>query len=222
MKLFDEPLTIDEKIVFNELENGLVEAIEKWYMRNELHIVIIEGYQGVGKSLYSLLVASQVYNTKCWGLLKKYYVYDRQEFLTIVKNKRKRSPLLVWDDAGNWLHAQDYQKEDVVKVCRYFLVARPHWSCIMLTTPDAEDIVNRIRSMKERILIQIVRHSGKKDHIDRRKARIFVRWKSPDKTRKGEELQIEETFYLHDCDRDLYNNYEEYRNSFVDEARSQL
>jgi len=222
MKIFnDTPLSEEEKLLFSELRDGLVNAIRTWYERKELHIIIVEGYTGVGKSLYSLLVASQIYNTTCWEVLKKYYVYERSEFIDLVKKKRTRSPLLVWDDCGNWLHAQDYQKEDVVKVCRYFLVARPHWGCIMLTTPDAEDIVSRIRNMKGRILVQIVRNSDR-INVDRRKARIFLRWKSPDKTRKGEELQVEENFYLHDCDTTLYTNYEKYRNSFVDEARNLL
>lgn len=210
-----------EYIDFNEFENGVVPAINNWFENNELRIVIVEGYQGVGKSLYTLLVASQVYNTNAWSTLKKYYVYERNEFINVVKNKRKRSPLLVWDDAGNWLHAQDYQKKEVVSVCKYFQVARPQWGCIMLTTVDAEDIVSRIRHMKDRVLIQIVKNSSKREP-DRRMARVFSRWKSPDKTRKGEETQVEENFYLHQCNQELYNHYEEYRNSFVHKAIKEL
>jgi len=112
-------------------------------------------------------------------------------------------------------------KAEVVNVCKYFQVARSQWGCIMLTTVDAEDIVSRIRTMKGRILIQIVRNSDK-IHPNRRLARIFVRWKSPDKTRKGEETQVEENFYLHQCDTTLYNNYEVYRNSFVKKAIKEL
>lgn len=204
-----------------EFDQGVVNAINGWYKNNEMKIIIVEGYTGVGKSLYSLLIASQVYNTKCWNDLKKYYVYSRDEFLHIVKNKRVRSPLLVWDDAGNWLHSNDFKKPDVVSVCKYFQVARPHWACIMLTTVDAEDIVSRIRNLKARVLIQIIKNSSKRQP-DRRTARVFTRWKSPDKTRKGEETQINEDFYFHWCDRNLYNNYEVYRNSFVKKAIKEL
>ena len=91
----------------------------------------------------------------------------------------------------------------------------------MLTTVDAEDIVNRIRNMKERILIQVIRHSNQKEP-DRRMARIFIRWKSPDKSMKGEELQVNEEFYLHECDPILYKPYEKYRNSFVTKANKEL
>jgi len=211
----------------SELKDGLVPAIKLWHINNELRIVIVEGYQGMGKSLYSLLVASQVYNTTSWNILQKYYVYDRKEFINLIKSKKRvsgiyaRSPLIVWDDAGNWLHAQDYQKKEVIDVCRYFQVARSHWSCIMLTTVDAEDIVNRIRNMRSRILIQIIKNSSKKEP-DRRMARIFTRWKSPDKTRKGEETEVHENFYLHLCNEDLYHNYEIYRNSFVHQAIKEL
>jgi len=210
----------DEETI-RELDKGIVNAIRNWYKNNEMRIIIVEGYQGVGKSLYTLLVASQVYNTNSWVKLKQYYVYDRLEFIDLVKNKRVRSPLIVWDDAGNWLHAQDYQKKEVIDVCRYFQVARPDWGCIMLTTVDAEDIVSRIRNLKDRILIQIIKNSSK-DRLDRRLAKIYVRWKSPDKTRKGEETKITEDFYLHQCDRKLYDGYEKYRNSFVKKAKKEL
>lgn len=207
--------------IYNELQDGITPAIQLWYDSNELRLVIVEGYQGVGKSLFTLLIASQVYNTQSWEKIKQYYVYERKEFIKLVKNKRGRSPLLVWDDAGNWLHAQDYQKKEVIDVCRYFQVARPHWGCIMLTTVDAEDIVNRIRNVKDRVLVQIIKHSSRKEP-DRRHAKIFTRWKSPDKTRKGEETKVEEEFYLHECPRDLYDGYEKYRNTFVKKAIKEL
>jgi len=211
----------NEEYDYNELSDGIVSAINNWYDNNEMRIIIVEGYQGVGKSLYSLLVASQVYKTNSWNILKNYYVYDRSEFINIVKNKRKRSPLLVWDDAGNWLHAQDYQKKEVVSACKYFQVARPQWGCIMLTTVDAEDIVSRIRNMKDRILIQVIKNSNRRQP-DRRLAKVYTRWKSPDKTKRGEETQVLENFYLHWCNKNLYNNYEQYRNSFVKKAIKEL
>jgi len=202
---------------YDELKDGLVEAIHKWQRDNELRIVIVEGYQGVGKSVYSLLVASEVYQTNSWSQLKKYYVYEPEEFLDSIKRKRTKSPLLIWDDAGNWLHSQDYQKKRVVETCKYFQVARPQWGCIMLTCVDAEDIVSRIRNMNNRILVQVMKHSNQRQP-DRRLARLFTRWKSPDKSRKGEENKIDEEFYLHNCPHSLYDEYEKYRNSFVRKA----
>ena len=117
-----------------------------------------------------MLVASEVYKTNNWNDLKKYYVYEPDDLLKRIKKKKTKSPLLVWDDAGNWLHSQDYQKKRVVETCKYFQVARPHWGCIMLTTVDAEDIVSRIRNMNNRILIQVMKNSSKREP-DRRAAR---------------------------------------------------
>ena len=211
----------DDVIYRNDLSNGLVDAIRRWYDSNEMRIVIVEGYQGVGKSLYSLLIASEIYETNSWNVLKKYYAYDRDEFLKLVEKKQKKSPLLIWDDAGNWLHSQDYQKKSVISVCKYFQVARPDWGCILLTTVDAEDIVSRIRNMNNRILVQIIKNSSKQEP-DRRIAKIYTRWKSPDKTQKGESTKVYENFYLHSCDHQLYNDYEIYRNSFVRKAVKEL
>ena len=59
---------------YDELADGLVPAINRWFNDKELRIVVVEGYQGVGKSLYSLLCASDVYGTNNWNELKKYYV----------------------------------------------------------------------------------------------------------------------------------------------------
>jgi hypothetical protein len=205
----------------DELQNGLVEAINRWYENNEMRIVIVEGYQGVGKSLYSLLIASEVYKTKSWSKLQNFYAYRRDEFLQRCNNKLKRHPLVIWDDAGNWLHTQDYRLKEVVAVCKYFQVARPDWGCIMLTCVDAEDIVSRIRNMNNRILVQIIKNSNKVQP-DRRIARIYTRWKSPDKTKKGERNRIDEEFYLHYCDPKLYSPYEIYRNSFVKQAKKEI
>lgn len=230
MRLFDDGKPDNEeyfKDACDELQEGLVSAINTWHEKKELRIIIVEGATGVGKSLYALLIASQIYNTKSWNILKNYFVYERSEFIKIIKNKRRinglyvRKPLLIWDDAGNWLHAQDYQKKEVINVCKYFTVARSQWSCIILTAPDAEDIVRRIRDIKYRVLVQIVKHSSKMQP-DRRMARFFIRWKSPDKTRKGEDTQIYEEFYLHECPRSLYDPYEIYRNDFVEHALKEL
>ncbi|MFO8077808.1 MAG: hypothetical protein R6U21_04125, partial [Thermoplasmatota archaeon] len=32
----------------------------------------------------------------------------------------KKSPLLVWDDAGNWLYAQEHNKKRISDTCKYF------------------------------------------------------------------------------------------------------
>lgn len=230
MKLFDDEYFIDKegfKDICDDLQDGLVNAIRSWHDKNEMRLVIVEGYTGVGKSLYALLVASQIYNTRSWDKLRRCFVYHREDFVKQVKNRRRidglyvRKPLLVWDDAGNWLHAQDYQKESVKNVCKYFTVARSQWSCIMLTAPDAEDIVRRIRDVKHRILVQIIRNSGRNCEF-RRMARFFVKWKSPDKTRQGEDTQITEDFYLTDCPSDLYHEYDVYRHSMVADAINEL
>ena len=212
----------DEDIDFSEeLEEGLVPAIKRWYSDNELRIVIVEGYQGVGKSLYALLTASEIYKTWNWEILRKSFAYDPEELLRTIRRKRERSPLLIWDDAGNWLNNQDYKNRWVKETAKYFQVARTDFSCIMLTTVDAEDIVKSIRTMNNRILVQILRNSSKKEP-DRRKARIYTRWKSPDKKRQGEENKIEEEFYFHHCDWNCYKQYEAYRKSFAKKATNKM
>jgi hypothetical protein len=233
MKIFDKfdyDNALDEeefKDICVELQDGLVPAINKWHEQNEMHLVIVEGFTGVGKSLYALLIASQIYNTKNWHKLKPYFVYERDDFLNTIKSKRRinglyvRKPLLVWDDAGNWLNYQDYNTKEVKDVCKYLTVAREHWSCVMLTAPDAEDIVKRIRNVKNRILIQVIKNSSKKDPY-RRMARFFVRWKSPDKTKKGEDTQIYENFWLSQCDKSLYDEYRLFRVEMVAKAVSNM
>jgi len=204
-----------------ELEDGIVPAIQNWYTANELRIIIVEGYQGVGKSLYALLIASEIYKTWNWDILRKYFAYDPEELLRKIRYKRVRSPLLIWDDSGNWLNNQDYKNRWVKETAKYFQVARTQWGCIILTTVDAEDIVKSIRTMNNRILVQIMKNSDK-THPDRRLARIFTRWKSPDKTRQGEANKIDETFYLHNCDWECYKEYEKYRKGFAFQATNKM
>jgi len=212
----------DEYDISTELEGGISKAIENWYNNNEMRIVIVEGYTGVGKSVYALLTASYIYKTWDWNKLKNYFIYDPIELdEKSGSNASKRKPLLIWDDAGAWLNNKDYKDRWVKEACKYFQTARTEWGCIMLTTVDAENIVRDIREMKGRILIQCMKNSSKRQP-NRRLARIFTKWKTPDKKRQGEENHIDEDFYLHHCDRDCYSEYEIYRRSFARKARRKM
>jgi len=208
-------------IAKNEFKDGAVPAIRQWYENDELGIIIVEGRQGWGKSVYALLVLANIYNTWNWSELKKYIVYKPDEIKSRFKKKRKREPLLVWDDAGNWLNSKDYQKKAVKGACRYFQVARSHWGCIMLTTVDSSNIVTDIRNMKGRYLIQVWK-SEDATHLTRRIGRVYLKWKSPDKTRSGEEEIHRETFYLKDMPKDLYSKYKMYRDSFSNSTLNDL
>jgi len=198
----------------NEFKNGTVEAIKNWFNNNEFGVIIVEGRQGWGKSCFALLVASSIYDTWKWAKLQKFFAYEPNEFIKRIKLKKKRHPLLVWDDAGNWLNAKDYNTRRVKNACRYFQVARSDWGCILLTTVDAENIVTDVRNLRGRYLVQIMK-SEDSSHKTRRVARIFIRWKSPDKTRKGEDEIHRETFYLKDVNKTTYSNYDLYRTSFA-------
>ena len=198
----------------NEFRNGTVEAINNWYKNDEFGVIIVEGRQGWGKSCFALLVARHVYDTWKWDVLKRYFAYEPNEFIRRIRFKKKRHPLLVWDDAGNWLNSKDYNTRRVKNACRYFQVARSHWGCILLTCVDAEHIVTDIRNTRGRYMVQIMK-SEDETHKTRRVARVFIRWKSPDKTRKGEDEIHREIFYLKDINPITYSNYNTYRTSFA-------
>jgi len=202
------------QIAKSEFEGGTVNAINEWYKNDELGIILIEGRQGWGKSVFALMALANIYGTWNWSELKKYIVYQPDEIVSRFKGKRKREPLLVWDDAGNWLNSKDYQKKAVKGACRYFQVARSDWGCIMLTTVDSSNVVTDIRNLKGRYLIQIWK-SEDKTHVTRRVGRVYLKWKSPDKTRAGEEEIHRESFYLKDMPKDLYTKYKEYRDSYA-------
>lgn len=206
---------------YDELKDGLCPAIKRWYSDDELRIVIVEGTQGYGKSTYACQIAAEVYGTWQWNILKNYLAYDPEELLSRIEDKRKKSPLLIWDDAGNWLNANDYRKKWVKEASKYFQVARDDWGCMILTTVDAEDIANRIRNMNNRILVQITKRGKNVRQPYRRTARIFTKWKTPDKTRSGETNVIEERFKAR-MDDTFYGHYRVYRHGFNIKAKKRM
>lgn len=195
-----------------------VNKIRSWHKNDEFCPIIIEGSHGYGKTTLACLFASEIYKTWNWNFLKNYIVFNPNEFLHKIEGKKIREPVMIWDDAGFWLHSLDYQNRWVKGVGKYLQVARTDWACIIFTCIDAEDILKKVRGVHNKVLIQVTKMGSSKKDPNFRTARIFESWKTPDKTRGGEEEVYTETFQAHMPDP-FYKEYIEYRKGFTRQAK---
>lgn len=184
------------------------------YNNNEFKIFIIEGDHGFGKSAYGSRLLAEAYHTIKDGqphpnwdisLFKDHLGFHPKNVLDLWMGKRKRDMAFLWDDAGLWLNALDYQDPFVKEVGKYLQVARSDWACIIFTCVDRTDIVNKIRSLRHAIVIDISKDGCSEQQPHVRTATAITDWR----TRGGKEgftYQWQERYNCHVPDG-FYNWY---------------
>ena len=199
-----------------------VDIINSLYDNDEFKPIIITGGHGYGKSVYAMKVAAQVLSANGnpnWSAVKDNIVFHPKEFLKLATSQRKRRPLLIWDDAGYWLNALDFNNPFVKSVGKYLQVVRSDYGCIIFTCIDVDDVLKKVRGISNSVMIKIIKDSdATKPH--RRIARGYRYWKSPDGSRFGRRTIFEEHFNKRMPD-DVYNEwYRPLRNSYAKQAKS--
>jgi len=202
------------------------------YDNDEFKIFIIEGDHGFGKSSYAFRVMSEVYSLRrCetyggdggkssnWNLkmFKDHIGFHPSHVLDIWMAKRKRDYCFVWDDSGLWLNAMDYQDPFVKEVGKYLQVARSDWACILFTCIDKEDVVNKVRTLRHAITIDINKNGSSAKQPNIRTATGTTTWKSR-KGRTGFNYEWEERY---DCwmPQHFYDWYLPLRNEYSTMAK---
>lgn len=216
---------VNYKDLWNEIgpsKSPTVNAIREYFLNDEFKAIVVCGDHGWGKSCFASFVASEIYQTWAPSTLKEYIVFKPQEFLEKICTKTIiKRPLLIWDDAGYWLNALDYQNKFVKAVGKYMQVARPDWGCVIFTSIDVDDIASKIRGIPNRLMVTITKDGCGKDTPDRRTAITFKGWKTPDRSKYGEETLWDEYFYAR-MPQNFYEWYKPYRESFTRQAKDTM
>lgn len=164
--------------IFGEL--GTVWIIDDNYYQNEFNPFIVYGKRGIGKSSYAMQCAAYSYGTydnPDWETMKEYIVFKPEDFVDRCLNmciEEQREKVLIWDDAGLWLYAMDYNDPFVIAVTKYLNVARTNWASIIFTTPFPTLIVKKIRSVPDAYTCEITKmksNLGRKQRL--RKAQVY-------------------------------------------------
>jgi hypothetical protein len=127
---------------------------------------------------------------------------------------------MIWDDAGLWLYALDWNHPFIKAFGKYLNVARTDFGSIQFTAPLPTMVMKRLRDMPQVRTIKVIKRNV--DNPERRfKARIaklYQMWISPDMKRSGVKQTHEDTFnaYLPD---DFYGWYKPIRDYYAKMAK---
>jgi len=203
------------------------------YYNDELILVVIHGKQGYGKSTYASIVLAQVYGyiynyekeTQSfkydWNKVKKHFVFQPRDFLTLSRNQTKKAPATVIDDAGLWLNNMDYHNPMVKAVGKFMEVGRTKWGAILFTCSDMAQVITKIRNMPHVYTVRIIKQGTSKTNPNRRMATIYEGWKSEDMKKAGRTTKYVDIFHAH-MPTVFYDWYKPKRDKLADKGLDEL
>jgi len=182
---------------------------------------VIYGMQRSGKTMYSLLVMYDFYRD--WDEVLNNVFFNLEELISAIKNKvltnfskEKQLRVICWDDAG--VHGSKYLFFRSRQLTEYlqnlFDVVGIAVKAILITTPNPENLLKAIRGY-EFYRVRIVKLEGEN--------RVAVGYKSillP----SGKMIirRVFEDYYNLRIPNDVYNEYFERREQYLEEAISAL
>lgn len=184
------------------------------YRRFEAVGIVSYGEWAAGKSSFAIQVLKELYPGEEW---KKYLVFKPEHFLDLVDGlaeRGERVPLIVWDDAGLWLYALDWNDPRVKSVVKFLNVLRTIMAGLILTTPAIDMIVTKIPHIEGMRIAKTVRAEGTNHDLRVLRAyrNTFMPW-----GKRYVRMDWEDPFNVMLPNED-YNWYEPIRNRYAKEA----
>lgn len=193
--------------------------INEAYKKDEFELIIPYGELRVGKSSLAFQILAEVYGTWDVDFLKQYIGFHPAEVLkkwTSFGGEKQKC--FVWDDAGLWLHALDWNSPFVKAAGKYLNVAGTDWGGLILTAPLPTWISKKIRGIPQATTLKIVRVSANPSQLTLRKATAYNWWTAPDMKHSGVHKRYEESFDVM-LPQEFYSWYKPYRSQFTDMAK---
>jgi hypothetical protein len=183
-------------------------VLDAWYPPEEFYIFIIYAPLGFGKSAYSFKcgveILQHVYKLgeeEAWEKLKQFIVFHPSQFFQKIEQIEqaglKRIPFIIWEDAGLWLYAMEWNNPFIEAFIKYLNVARTHLAALICSSPSPEWVIRKLRRFPSAFTVRILKYSGDKEgfvHTWQRIARGYRFWIHPDLRHTGVEKAWEDTF----------------------------
>ena len=162
--------------------------LEAWYPPEEFKLITTFGALGYGKSAFAFKVLVQLIQIlydmteeESWELVKQFIVFHPEQFFQKIDEieenlKFPRIPSLVWDDAGLWLYALDWNDPFVKAFGKYVNVCRTHLASLILTTPSPDMVFKKIRKFPQAFNVKIIKRSGGRGHLWHRLAIPYLQY----------------------------------------------
>jgi len=159
--------------------------IKEAYIEDEFYLIIIYGPLRYGKSSLAVQILAEVYGTWDLDVLKKYIGFHPKEVLTHWAELKGKHKAYVWDDAGLWLHALEWNSPFVRAAGKYLNVAGTDWAGLILTTPLPTWISRKIRGIPQATTIKVRKVTAKQGQEHLRQGVAYRFWQAPDMKKSG-------------------------------------
>jgi hypothetical protein len=190
------------------------------FYKDEFVLVIIYGPLRYGKSSLAFQILAEVYKTWDLNVLRQYIGFHPKDVLSSwMKLSGQKRKAYVWDDAGLWLHALDWNSPFVKQVGKYLNVGGTDWGGLILTAPLPTWISRKIRGIPQAITLKVVKTfatGSSQEHL--RKATAYRWWLAPDMKHTGVHKIFEEHFSCM-LPQPFYDWYKPYRDQFAVQAK---
>lgn len=198
---------------------ALTEYIEKMYRMGRTTNMVLYGEPRIGKSVYCIKVLKQLYPDK--NEWKNHIVFRPQQFIEYMNQRLmtgSKSKGLVWDDAGLWLFALDWNDPRVKAVMKLLQVSGVATAWLAMTTPAVSMIIKKALNIEGILVGKVMKQSGKSD--TQRTVKIYKN--SIAAWGKRYVKQIMEDSYNVMLDNEDYNYYFPMRQEYLQEALNML
>lgn len=201
--------------------------INKSYYADECNVFLPYGPLGIGKSAYACKVVAEVYGEKGkpnWEAVKDHLVFHPKDFVekcVKLMEHNKKDKALIWDDAGLWLFALDYNHPFIKAVIKYLNVARTNWGALIFTTPLPTWVLKKIRGFPQAISLKIIKQREDEHRVSNPRPRIanaYLYWISPDMKRSGVKKIYDDKFSAMMPNDFYWNWYKQRRDDYARQA----
>lgn len=183
--------------------------------------------KGIGKSVLAVKILIHTYyrylnKIPTWDDIKQYIVFKPKEFIELalkLSETKKRIPLIVWDDAGEWLSRFRSRTKFVAAVAESMEVLRTITGNIMFTATSPGKLTRGIReSLSYLITVAVLRHIKVGDRVVKvSRARVYyvaedMEWLFNRRAMPKPIWEWQFRVWLPD---EIYKPYFEYRQSFT-------
>jgi len=183
-------------------------------------------YAGLGKgksayAIFCLVMALKNYfhcsDAEAWEKVKGFIVFHPQQFFDKLDQIRdigmKRAPAIIWDDAGLWLYALDWNDPFIKALGKYMNVARSRLGALIMTTPTPKMIFSKVRDMPDAINVKIIKTTGAPRAEWVRRAKGYQQSMLPDMKKSRVHLRYTDDFVCRMPD-EFYNWYKPLRDEY--------
>lgn len=182
--------------------------------------IITYGDLGIGKSSHNIQTTAIAYGSHKypnWEKMKERLVHKPIEFFEdclICLTEGIKEIDLVWEDAGVWLFAMEYNQPFAIAVMKYLQLSRTRYGGVMFNAPEPDVVLKKVRTFPSAITVKIIKESSNLDHPKRpRLAIVYSTWKTPDGKKWGVREEFVERFNAI-LPQDIYKWYVPIRESY--------